>query len=167
MVHAQRTVPEDSMFEPPPQEKPSPTSTSVWIGVIVVVIVVAAVMLYMMVSKGPAVPTASAPAAPTAKADPVHDLKIQRAAMDKDSSGTIAVWAIAIENRSPSYSYSNIEYETSYLNADGKVIASNKGTLSLTLGPQEQKSAQLRDLTYPSGTATYKIRVTSATSQAE
>jgi hypothetical protein len=154
------------MFEPP-QEKQSSSSNSLWIGVLVVVIAVAAAMLFMMTSKRPASPAASAPAAPTAKADPVHDLKIQRAAMDKDSSGTIAVWAITIENRSPSYSYSNIAYETSYLNADGKVIASNKGTLSLTLGPQGEKNTQLRDLTYPSGTATYRIRVTSATSQAE
>ena len=155
------------MFEPPPQEKPSSTSKSVWIGVIVVVIVVAAAMLFTMTTKGPGTPAATAPAAPTAKADPVHDLKIQRAAMDKDSSGTIAIWAITIENRSPSYSYSNIEYETSYLNADGKVIASNKGTLPLSLGPEGEKNTQLRDLTYPAGTASYKIRVTAATSQAE
>ena len=87
--------------------------------------------------------------------------------MDKDSSGTTAIWSIAIENRSPSYSYSNIEYETSYFNGDNKVIASNKGTLSLALSPQEEKNTQLRDLAYPSGTATYKIRVTSATSQVE
>jgi len=155
------------MFEPPPQEKQSSTSTSVWIGVIVVVIVVAAAMLFMMTMKGPGTPASSAPAAPTAKADPVHDLKIQRAAMDKDNSGTIAIWAITIENRSPYYSYSNIAYETSYLNADGKVIASNKGTLPLSLGPAGEKNTQLRDLTYPNGTASYKIRVTSATSQAE
>ncbi len=70
-------------------------------------------------------------------------------------------------NRSPYYSYSNIAYETSYLNADGKVIASNKGTLPLSLGPAGEKNTQLRDLTYPNGTASYKIRVTSATSQAE
>jgi hypothetical protein len=155
------------MFEPPQQEKPSSTSNTVWIGVIVVVIAVAAGMLFMTTTKGPGTPVASAPAAPAAKADPVKDLKIQRAAMDKDASGTIAVWAVAIENRSPSYSYSEIEYETSYLNADSKVIASNKGKLSLTLGPQQEKNTQIRDLTYPSGTATYKIRITAATSQAE
>jgi|HubBroStandDraft_6_1064221.scaffolds.fasta_scaffold584863_2 hypothetical protein len=155
------------MFEPPPQEKPSSTSTSVWIGVIVVVIAVAAAMLYMVTTKGPGTPVASAPAAPTAKADPVKDLKIQRAAMDKDSSGTTAIWAIAIENRSPSYSYSDIEYETSYLNADSRVIATNKGKLSLALGPQQEKNTQVRDLAYPVGTASYKIRITSAASQAE
>jgi hypothetical protein len=156
------------MFEPPLQEKQSSNSNSVWIGVIVVVIAVAAAMLFLMISKGPASPAASAPAAaPTAKADPVHDLKIQRAAMDKDSTGTTAIWAIAIENRSSSYSYSNIEYETSYLNADSSVIATNKGKLSVSLGPQQEKNTQVRDLAYPVGTATYKIRITSAASQAE
>jgi hypothetical protein len=154
------------MFEPP-QEKQSSSSNSLWIGVVVVLIAAAAAMLFMMTSKRPASPAASAPAGPTAKADPVHDLRIRRAAMAKDSSGTTAVWSVAIENRSPSYSYSNIEYETSYLNADSKVIASNTGRLSLTLGPQEEKNTQLRDLTYPSGTATYRIRVTAATSQSE
>ncbi len=155
------------MFEPPPQEKQSSTSSSVWIGVIVVVIIAAAVMLFMMITKGPAVPVASAPAAPLAKADPVHDLRVQRAAMDKDTSGTTAVWAIAIENRSPSYGYHDIEYETTYFNADGKVIASNKGKLSLSLDPQQEKNTEVRDLAYPSGTATYKIRITSAASQVE
>jgi hypothetical protein len=155
------------MFEPPPQQKQSSGSNSVWIGVIVVVIAVAAAMLFLM-TKGPAVPAASAPAAaPTAKADPVHDLRIQRAAMDKDSSGTTAIWAIAIENRSPYYSYRDIEYETSYLNADSSVIATNKGKLSVSLGPQQEKNTQVRDLAYPIGTATYKIRITSAASQAE
>jgi hypothetical protein len=155
------------MFEPP-QEKQSSSSNSLWIGVAVGLIVVAAVVFFLVTSKGPATPaTTAAPAAPVGKADPVRDLRVRRAAMDKDSSGTTAMWSVAIENRSPSYSYSNIEYETSYLNVDGKVIASNKGTLSLSLGPQEEKTTQIRDLTYPSGTASYKIRVTSAASQAE
>jgi hypothetical protein len=157
------------MFEPR-QEKQTSSSNSLWIGLVVAVIAIAAIVFFVMAGKGPGSPaanTAAAPAAPAVKADPIRDLKVQRAAMDKDSSGTIAIWAIAIENRSPAYSYSNIEYETSYLNADGKLIASNKGKLALTLGPQEEKNTQLRDLTYPNGTAAYKIRVTSATSQAE
>jgi hypothetical protein len=156
------------MFEPP-QQKQSSSSNSLWIGLALALIAVAAIVFFVMTNKGPASPAAgSAPAAaPVGKADPVRDLKIRRAAMDKDSSGTTAIWSIAIENRSPSYSYSNIEYETSYFNGDNKVIASNKGTLSLALSPQEEKNTQLRDLAYPSGTATYKIRVTSATSQVE
>jgi hypothetical protein len=155
------------MFEPPPQQKQSSSSNSVWIGVIAVVIAVAAAMLFLM-TKGPAAPAVSAPAAaPTAKADPVHDLRVQRAAMDKDSTGTTAIWAIAIENRSPYYSYSDIEYETTYLNANSSVIATNKGKLSVSLGPQQEKNTQVRDLAYPIGTATYKIRITSAASQAE
>jgi hypothetical protein len=156
------------MFEPP-QQKQSSSSNSLWIGLVLALVAVAAIVYFVVAAKGPASPTANSAlaSAPIGKADPVRDLKIRRAAMDKDSSGTIAIWSIAMQNRSPSYSYSNIEYETSYLNAEGRVIATNKGTLSLTLGPDEERNTQVRDLTYPSGTATYKIRVTSATSQAE
>ena len=156
------------MFEPPQEKQPAGSKT-LWIGLAVVAIVVVAAVAFLTGKKDATSTsgTSTPAAAPAAKADPLHDLKIQRAVMDKDSTGTTAIWAISIENKSSSYSYSDIQYETSYLNADNKVIVANKGKLSLTLGPQDEKSTQLRDVTYPSGTATYRIRVTDATSQAQ
>jgi hypothetical protein len=156
------------MFEPP-QVKESGSSKTLWIGLAVVALAVVAVVVFMVGRNDGAANVANSPAAsaPAAKADAIHDLKIQRAVMDKDSTGTTAVWAISIENKSPAYSYSNIEYETSYIGPDDKVIVANKGTIPLTLGPQEQKNTQLRDVTYPSGTASYRIRVTSANAEAQ
>src|SRR5437867_3367918 len=60
---------------------------------------------------------ASAAAQVKGPADPVHDLKVLRATMNKDRTGTTAVWLVTIENKSPVYSYSKIQYETSYVGA--------------------------------------------------
>jgi len=57
-------------------------------------------------------------------------LKIQRATMNKDRNGTMAVWLVAIENKSSVYSYSKIAYETTYVGADNNAILINKGTNS-------------------------------------
>lgn len=156
------------MFEPP-QEKQPTNWTPVWIGLAIAVLAVAAILVVMIGKKDAASTAAtSAPeAGPVGKADAVRDLKIQRAVMDKDPSGTTAVWVISIENKSPSYAYSNIEYETSYMGADGKVLVSNSGRLPISVSPRDTKSAQLRDVTYPSGTARYRIRVTAAASEVE
>jgi hypothetical protein len=157
------------MFEPPQQKQPV-NKTPIWIGLAIAVLAAGAIFVFMTGKKDAASnadTSASASAAPTGKADAIHDLKIQRAVMDKDSSGTTAVWAISIENKSPSYAYSNIEYETSYMAADGKVITTNTGRLPLSISPHDVKNTQLRDVTYPSGTARYRIRVLAAASEVE
>jgi hypothetical protein len=157
------------MFEPP-QEKQPVNKTPLWIGLAIAILAVGAILVFMMGKKDAAsnaATSASASAAPIGQADAVHDLKIQRAVMDKDPSGTTAIWVISIENKSPSYAYSKIEYETSYMGADGKVIVSNSGRLPISISPRDTINTQLRDVTYPSGTARYRIRVTSAASQVE
>ena len=123
-----------------------------------------------MKSKGSAnqqAPAVGAPAVAKGNADPVHDLKIQRATMIKDRSGTLAVWLFTIENKSPSYSYSKIEYETTYVGADNKAILVNKGILPGALAPGEQKNSEINDAFYPAGTSWYKIRITGATPAAQ
>jgi len=60
---------------------------------------------------------ASAPAVAKVNADPVHDLKIQRANDEQGSQRHDAVWLVAIENKSSVYSYSKIAYETTYVGA--------------------------------------------------
>jgi hypothetical protein len=158
------------MFEDSQEPKPSAASKGLWVAFAVVVIAIA-IGGYLFISKAKAnKPTPVAAAAsvqPTGPADPVRDLKIQRATMDKDRTGTTAVWLVSIENRSPSYTYSDIQYETTYVGANNNAILINKGTIKTSIEPGGQKSSQINDALYPAGTAWYKIRITGATASAQ
>jgi len=48
----------------------------------------------------------------------VHDLKILSARMEKDRAGTTAVWLVDVSNKSNAYTYSSIQYETTYVGPD-------------------------------------------------
>lgn len=153
------------MFETPEEVKPK-ASMGLWLGITLVAILVAVAGFFFLKSKGAAnqqASTASAATAAKGNADPIHDLKIQRATMNKDRSGTMAVWLVTIENKSTNYSYSKIEYETTYVGANNTAILVNKGTLPGTIAPGEQKNSEINDAFYPAGTAWYKFRITAAT----
>jgi len=142
-----------------------------WIGV-TLVIVVACVGGFWLVnshgSKGAApggTAAAAAPAGPAqTTADAVHDLHIVSAKMDKDVSGTTAVWAVDIKNNSAVFTYSDIAYETTYAGGDNSVLLQNRGKIPVTLGPGDEETETIRDALYPNGTAWYKFRIDSATS---
>jgi hypothetical protein len=154
------------MFETPQEVKPS-ASKGLWLGIVVIALLAALGGYWFMQSKGTANKQTSGAAGATAQvkgdADPVRDLKIQRATMSKDRNGTMAVWAVTIENKSAGYSYSKIKYETTYVGADDKVLMVNQGTIADTIGPGEQKSSQTNDPLYPEGTARYRMKITGAT----
>jgi len=158
------------MFETPEEIKEK-SSKGLWVGIAAVVALVAVGAYFFVRSRGnaniEASAAAGAPAAVKRNADPVHDLKIQRATMNKDRNGTLAVWLVTIENKSPVYSYSKIVYETTYVGADNNAILINKGTIPATIGPGEQKNSEISDALYPAGTAWYKIRITDATPAAQ
>ncbi len=157
------------MFEETQGDKKS-GSNRLWIGIFVVAAAVGlGVLLYVMSGGGAkqAAPATAAPAAANASADPVHDLKVLRATMDKDPTGTTAVWVLTIQNKSPVYNYSAIKYETSYIGADNKAVLTNQGTLPAGLAPGEQRNLQIRDALYPAGTAWYKFRIMEAKATAQ
>ena len=107
----------------------------------------------------------SAAVTPKEPADAVRDLKVLRAKMDKDRTGTWAVWTLSLSNRSSGYTYSEIQYETSYMCADNRVLVLNKGTLPGSIAPGEQRDiGELRDALFPAGTAWYEFRITAAKS---
>jgi hypothetical protein len=155
------------MFEPDQDKKESSTSR-LWLTVFLVVALAAVGIVFYKMSKptgkgpGPASSSAAVPA--KGDANPVHDLKILRAAMGKDRTGVTAVWSVVLENKSTTYTYSDIHYETSYIAADNTPVLINQGTLSATLGPGEQTTSDIRDALYPAGTAWYKFRITGASS---
>jgi hypothetical protein len=154
------------MFETPDTSQKS-SGAGMWIALsIVVVLAVVGAMAYMNrdTSVKSAASMAAAKSAPSqANADAVHDLRIVSAKMDKDFTGTTAVWSVDIKNQSSTFTYSDVEYETTYAGADNSVLLQNHGKIPVTLGPGEEETTQVRDALYPNGTAWYKFRATSAT----
>jgi hypothetical protein len=161
---------EGFMFEAGQDEKQD-TSTKMWIGIFVIVAVAALGALYYTMTKGtakgPAPAAAAATEAPKGDPDPVHDLKVQHVTMEKDRTGTTAVWAVTIENRSQSYAYSNIKYETTYLGPNNKTLLVNQCVITATIDPGAQVSPEIRDGAYPAGTVLYKFKITDAKSTAQ
>jgi hypothetical protein len=155
------------MFEAAQEQKQS-SSNRMLVGIFVVVAAVAVGGVLYTMSKGgskPAAPVTAAAAAPSAagKADAVHDLKILSARMEKDRAGTTAVWLVDVSNKSNAYTYSSIQYETTYVGPDNAALLVNKGTVPFNLGPGEERNAQIRDVLYPAGTSWYKFRIIGAT----
>ncbi|HXY26386.1 MAG TPA: hypothetical protein VEI73_17165 [Candidatus Acidoferrum sp.] len=157
------------MFETPQEIKPS-ASKGLWVGIAVAVIVVGMGAYFFVASRGSkqAPAAASTAAQPKEDADAVRDLKVQRSTMDKSQNGTATVWLVTIENKSQTYTYSDIQYETTYVGADDHALLINKGTIASTsLAPGEQKNSQINDVLYPAGTARYRFRVTGASSSVQ
>jgi hypothetical protein len=155
------------MFETPEEVKQKEPK-GFWIGIAVVILVVAgAAVFYTMWRGGGQKPAAATAARPKVAADPIRDLKVQRATMTKDRTGTTAAWLVTIENHSPDYTYSKIKYETSYVGADDHVILVNQGTIEMTIGPGGESNAQFNDALYPVGTAWYKFKLVGATASTQ
>lgn len=158
------------MFQESQEAKTSAVSKGLWIAFAVVVLAIG-FGGYVFISRAkankPSPVAAATPARPVGNANAIHDLKVQRATMEKDRTGTTAVWLVSIENKSASYSYSNIQYETTYVGADNNSILINKGTIAATIEPGGQKTSEINDALYPAGTAWYKIRITGATASAQ
>jgi hypothetical protein len=143
-----------------------------WMAIFVVAAAAAVVAVLYTTSRSDRKPSASVNAAaaapvPAGKADPVRDLRILSARMEKDRAGTTAVWLVDVDNKSNAYAYSSIQYETTYVGADNAALLVNKGTIPFNLSPGEERNTQIRDVLYPAGTAWYKFRITSATPTAQ
>jgi hypothetical protein len=157
------------MFDTP-DTKGESSGLGKWVGILVILALIGGGVVFYMGKKdaapNAAPTTASAAAAPTpqSNADAVKDLRIVSKKLDKDYTGTTAMWSVELRNMSQVYSYSNIQYETTYIGRDGSGLGDNKGTIpSLTLDPGESQSAQFRDTLYPSGTALYNVKIIGAT----
>jgi hypothetical protein len=160
------------MFEDSEEVEKSTAPKGMWVGLAVLAIILITGAYFFFHSKAGLGKPASAQSSASLQAqikdaDPVRDLKVQHATMNKDRTGTTAVWLVSIENKSASFSYSNIQYETTYVGADNNSILINKGTIAATIPPGEQKNSEINDALYPAGTAWYKIRITGATASAQ
>jgi len=148
------------MFEVP--EDKQETKTMRWlIGGSAVVVLLILVAVYFAIQPKEMAVSASAV---TCTPDPVKDLKIVQAKMDKDSSGMWAVWAVQLANKSGACTYTNVEYETTYVRGDDTVVLTNKGTFEGTFAPgDERRFPEVRDVLFPSEAAYYRFKITGAT----
>jgi Rieske Fe-S protein len=150
------------MFEVP-VDKQEAKSKYERLGVSILVLMVIAGAAFYFLTKQSAKPQpAPVAAAPTAPADPIHDLKIVRVTMNKDPMGTTAVWLVTLQNKSAAYTYSNIHYETNYIGPDDKSILVNQGSIPESFSPGDEHNSQIRDTLYPNGTAWYKFKIVDA-----
>jgi uncharacterized protein (UPF0333 family) len=156
------------MFDTP-DTKGESSGMGKWVAVLVVLVLIVGGVVFFIGKKdagtNATASTASAAAAPAqTSSDAVKDLRIVSKKLDKDYTGTTAMWSVEIRNLSSTYTYSNIQYETTYIGGDGSGLGDNKGTIpQLSLDPGESQSTQFRDTLYPSGTALYNIKILGAT----
>src|ERR1700739_1052413 len=130
------------MFEVP-QDNTQARGTKKWIVAFVLIAIAGVGALFYTMSKGGAklrAPVAAAPA-PAGPAAPGRDLKVFSRRMEKDLTGTTAVWLVDLRNKSAAYTYSSIQYETTYIGGDNRVLTVNKGTMAITLEPGEEKNS--------------------------
>jgi hypothetical protein len=155
------------MFDTP-DTKGESSGLGKWVGILVILALIGGGVVFYMGKKDAApnaTPSAASAAAstPQANADAVKDLRIVSQKLDKDSSDA-AMWSVELRNLSRTYTYSNIQYETTYIGRDGSGLGDNKGTIpQLSLDPGDSQSAQFRDTLYPTGTALFKIKILGAT----
>jgi len=153
------------MFETP-DTKGESSGMGMWVGILVIIAVIVGGVVFFMGKKSSSGSEATQSAtAPTAQmnADAVNDLRIVSKKLDKDNMGTTAMWSVELRNMSKVYTYSNIQYETTYIGADGSGLGDNKGTIpSVTLEPGDSQTATFRDTLYPNGTALYNIKILGA-----
>ncbi len=149
------------MFEVP-KDKQETKKMRLLIGSATLVVILILGVLYFTSQRGAQGPLASATAAPCAP-DPVNDLTVVDAKMDKDRTGTSALWVVRLRNKSSGCAYASIEYETTYIRADDSVVAVNKATLPGTIAPGEDKSyPEFRDILFPTGAAWFRFKITGA-----
>jgi hypothetical protein len=129
---------------------------------VLVLLLIAGAAFYFLAKRSARQQTAPVAAVPTSPADPIHDLKIVRVTMNKDPMGTTAVWLVTLQNKSTSYTYSNIRYETNYIGANDKPILVNQGSIQDSFTPGDEHNSQIRDTLYPNGTAWYKFKIVDA-----
>ena len=154
------------MFEVP-VDKQEAKSKSERLGIsILVLLIIAGAVFYFLTKQSAKQQPAPVAAAPTAPADPIHDLKIVRVTMSKDPMGTTAVWLVTLQNKSASYTYSNIRYETNYIGANDKPLLVNQGSIADSFTPGDEHNSQIRDTLYPNGTAWYKFKIVDAKASA-
>jgi hypothetical protein len=155
------------MFEAQQEEDQQSSRRGIIVVVsIVLVLAIVGTLVYLdakgaFKSSSTAAATSASPAA-VANADPVKDLRILSTKMDKDSTGTTAVWLVDLKNSSQTLTYTHITYQTTYGGPNDSVIGQNTGEMAASLGPGEEQNVQFKDAEYPANVQWFKVAITGA-----
>ena len=154
------------MFETSQEE--SGAGAAKIVGGVIAVVVVLLVVVYFVFLKGStsttgAKPAATKTAASGEKPDPMRDLHIVgQPNLHRDpATQTQAVWDFRVENRSKSTAYKDIQYVTTYYDAQG-AATSHQGTLNEQVDPADQHTFSVNEGLYPMGTTRYTIELKGA-----
>jgi hypothetical protein len=142
---------------------------TLWITALIVsVLVIVGAIVYITSRGHPKALPAQPPAAVSQTApDPIRDLKIVQAKMGKDPTGIRVMWSVQLQNKSPVYTYSDIQYEARFMGADGKVRTTTRDIIKDSIAPgEEKKIPQFLDGIYDPNSLTYQFVLISATSAA-
>jgi hypothetical protein len=144
----------------------------VWMsGCIITAVVIVAALVYVIWRPRPKTQLpAQTPAAARhiPPPDPVHDLKIVHAIMGKDPSGIRVLWSVQLRNKSTVYTYSDIQYDATFIGPTGTTMAVNRDTIRDTIGPGEDKKIPpFMDGIYNAAASTYQFVITGAKATTE
>jgi hypothetical protein len=139
----------------------------IWLGAcIIAALVVVGALVYVMSgprAKTPVQVKPAAPTAPTVAPDALRDLKLIRAVMGKDVSGLRVLWSLQLRNRSTVYTYTDIEYEASYITVDNKLLSVVRDTIKQSIGPGEEKTLDpVVDGVYDARASTFQFLIKGA-----
>jgi hypothetical protein len=164
------------MFEVLQQEEKELKETRrklVWMSAIVVLALAAiGTVVYKIskpsVSSAPQTVQSAVPAVAEKAPDAVRDLQVVRAVMGKDVTGIRVVWSVQLKNKSQEYTYSNVEYQATFLRPDGSVLAVTRGTIPCNLTPgDEQTVPEFFDGIYDARASTYNFVLLGAKAKAQ
>jgi hypothetical protein len=129
--------------------------------VIIVALVVIGALAYVIIRPRATTPPSTASPVAATKAPPpdaLRDLKLVRAVMGKDVSGTRVLWSVQLRNTSNVYTYSDIQYEATFQRVDGSVLAVNRDTIKGSIGPGEEKRMpEFMDGIYDAAASTFQF----------
>lgn len=77
------------------------------------------------------------------------------------------LWSIQLRNRSTIYTYSDIQYEVSYITVDSKLLSVVRDTIKDSVGPGEDKTIPpFVDGVYDARASTFQFLIQGATATA-
>lgn len=152
-------------------EKKQSRRKQVWISASVIAALVVVVALVYVISRPRAttpVPVKSAaPAGQAAPPNAVRDLQLVHARMGKDFTGVRVMWLVQLRNKSAVYTYTDLQYEVTFISLEGRILAVSRDTIKDGIGPGEEKTLpQFVDGLFDARAATFQFVITGANATA-
>jgi hypothetical protein len=152
-------------------EKKQSRRKQLWISASVIAALVVVVALVYVISRPrattPVRVKSAAPAGQAAPPNPVRDLQLVHARMGKDATGVRVMWSVQLRNKSAVYTYTDLQYEATFIGADNRILAVSRDTIKDRIEPGEEKTlAPFMDGLYDARASTFQFVITGANATA-